>query len=36
MSLKDGKIVWEYKVRKIFVIRDGVQQPTVEILMTPC
>jgi DNA adenine methylase len=30
------KVVWEYESKKDIRDKDGVQQPTVEILMTPC
>lgn len=30
------KVVWEYESKKDIRDKDGVQQPTVEVLMTPC
>lgn len=30
------EVVWEYESKKDIRDKDGVQQPTVEILMTPC
>lgn len=36
-SVPEGwEVVWEYKSKKDIRDKDGVQQPTVEILMTPC
>lgn len=36
-NVPDGwKVVWRHESRKSIRDKDGVQQPTVEILMTPC